>query len=467
MKYLEDKKLLLIIFSTLLLFGILIYISEERIVLKGKMFNKIEVNSNYKDPGVYVIKNFKITKKDINIKSNLNISKLGKYKIEYSTKVKNKKIKKTRYITVKDTMKPIIRLKGTEEEFICYNSEYKEQGYEAVDNYDNDISNKVKVTKNSNTISYKVRDSSGNYRVKIRRIKIKDIEKPDIKLIGNKEENIVINTPYNEKGVIVTDNCDKNIEKNIKKEGFVNTKKLGKYEIIYTVKDKSGNENSIKRIVNVIKSKKNKQKTIYLTFDDGPSTTVTNEILEILKTEKIKATFFVINHEPVTDYIIKKIYTEGHAIGLHSYSHNYSEIYSSEKAFFEDLLKIEKKVYNITSKKIKITRFPGGSSNTISRRYKDGIMSQLTLEIRNKGYQYFDWNVDSMDAGGSKTTDDLYYNIVNNLKENESIVLMHDTDKNNNTVTALKKVIKYAKENGYTFEKLDIKSYPAYQRVQN
>jgi Predicted xylanase/chitin deacetylase len=467
MEKIKDIKLMFIFFCLILLLGILVYCSEERIIIIKNTFTTIEVGKNYKDPGAYVLKNFTIVKMNIKTFSNLNINKLGKYKIIYQINTKGKIKKKIRYITVKDNTKPIIRLNGSEETIICPKSKYIEEGFEAVDNYDNDITKKVKITKNNNIISYKVRDSSGNSRTKLRKIKIKDIEIPILKLKGNKEVNIVLGNKYIDEGVIVNDNCDKNLKSNIRKEGIVNTKKLGKYEIIYHVKDNLGNKTSITRIVNVIKEPKKVGKIIYLTFDDGPSLTNTNQILDILKSEKTKATFFVINHEPITDYLIKRIDTEGHSLGLHSYSHNYSEIYSSNKSFFTDLEKIETKVYNITGKKVKITRFPGGSSNTISRRYKYGIMSELTLEVRNKGYQYFDWNVDSKDAGSAKTPEEIYNNVISNLTEKENIVLMHDTKNHNNTVIALKWIIKYGKENGYTFDKLDIDSFPAYQRVSN
>lgn len=51
-----------------------------------------------------------------------------------------------------------------------------------------------------------------------------------------------------------------------------------------------------------------------------------------------------------------------------------------------------------TGVEAKVIRFPGGSSNTVSRRYRKGIMSRLTKQVEEKGYTYFDWNCSSGDA---------------------------------------------------------------------
>ena len=104
-----------------------------------------------------------------------------------------------------------------------------------------------------------------------------------------------------------------------------------------------------------------KIKTVYLTFDDGPSAH-TDQILEILKKNNIKATFFVIGiGKNYNDY--KKIIDHGHVLGLHTYSHEYKEVYANEESFFKDLYKIRDAVKSTTGLDVKITRFPGGSSN--------------------------------------------------------------------------------------------------------
>ena len=148
-----------------------------------------------------------------------------------------------------------------------------------------------------------------------------------------------------------------------------------------------------------------------------------------LKEEGIKATFFVTNSGP--DELIKREYDEGHAVGLHTASHNYSIVYNSVDSYFRDLGSVSDRVKRITGVESKIIRFPGGSSNTVSRRYVPGIMSTLTSEVINRGYRYYDWNLSSGDAvgGAPPSSNDIYNNVVSRLsKDRVNMVLMHDNN---------------------------------------
>ena len=113
-----------------------------------------------------------------------------------------------------------------------------------------------------------------------------------------------------------------------------------------------------------------------MTFDDGPSEN-TIKVLDILKEYDVKATFFVTGHAPSYNDFIKEAFEQGHSIGLHTYSHDYKNIYSSTNAYFNDLDQINSMVESITGQKSDIIRFPGGSSNSISAKYSPGIMSKL------------------------------------------------------------------------------------------
>lgn len=208
------------------------------------------------------------------------------------------------------------------------------------------------------------------------------------------------------------------------------------------------------------------QKTIYLTFDDGPSPR-TPEILKILDKYGVKATFFVINGGKYNQYM-KDIVNAGHAIALHSYTHSYSTIYASESAYFDDLQKISDVVYEQTGVRTKLIRFPGGSSNTVSRKYSSGIMTRLTKQVESKGYVYFDWNLSSGDADGNRVP---AQTLINNCRKvprsNSVIVLMHDASVKKTTVEALPSIIEYYKNAGCKFAKLTESSPTAHQRVNN
>lgn len=207
-------------------------------------------------------------------------------------------------------------------------------------------------------------------------------------------------------------------------------------------------------------------KMVYLTFDDGPSEN-TLEILKILKKYNAKATFFVTANGK-TEYM-KNIVDAGHQIALHTYSHDYAKIYSSTDNFFNDLNKIHDLVLKKTGVNAKVIRFPGGSSNTISKNYSKGIMSKLTKMVEEKGFKYFDWNVNSGDADGINVP---AKQIVKNVKiESKGIdrcvVLMHDTKAKSTTVEALDAICAYYKKQGYEFDSISTNSITCHQPVNN
>ncbi len=209
-----------------------------------------------------------------------------------------------------------------------------------------------------------------------------------------------------------------------------------------------------------------KAKVVYLTFDDGPSEN-TLRILEILKKYNAKATFFVTSLD--TPKYMKNIVDEGHSIALHTYSHDYEKIYSSDKNYFEDLNKIGNLVKEQTGVETKVIRFPGGSSNTISAEYSEGIMTRLAKAVEKKGYRYFDWNVDSGDAAAKYVA---ATKILNNVKSRSKgkkrcVVLMHDTLAKSSTVAALDSICAYYKSNGYEFDVLTTNSVSCHQTINN
>lgn len=206
-------------------------------------------------------------------------------------------------------------------------------------------------------------------------------------------------------------------------------------------------------------------KTIYLTFDDGPSPN-TPRIISILNSYGIKATFFVKN----TSYngYMKDIVDNGNVIALHSYTHDYKRIYSSDEAFYQDLQDISDLVYLQTGVRSNIMRFPGGGSNTVSKKYSPGIMTRLTQGVADRGYIYYDWNCSSGDAIKNTVPKDT---IVANCKRvpaaKNVIVLLHDTDAKSTTVEALPEIIEYYQSCGYTFSTITADTPPVHHKVNN
>ena len=228
------------------------------------------------------------------------------------------------------------------------------------------------------------------------------------------------------------------------------------------------NEQNAVNTSTTTEKKKSTEGVIWLTFDDGPSANITPKVLDILKKENIKATFFVINYSDSNEHLIKRIVEEGHTIGIHGYSHEYSKIYKSKETFMNNVLTLQDRIFKSTGVKSMYIRFPGGSSNTVSRKYCKGIMTELTKEMLAKGFKYYDWNISSGDAGGAKNAKDVYKNVTKNLsKKRGNMVLMHDFGGNKKGLEALPDIIKYAKKEGYTFAKIDDDTPMYAQHVNN
>ncbi len=204
----------------------------------------------------------------------------------------------------------------------------------------------------------------------------------------------------------------------------------------------------------------------YLTFDDGPSAN-TPKILDILKRYNAKATFFVIGNGDLS--ILPRIKAEGHTIGLHANNHNYPTIYCGTDAYLNDLLAISNKVQSLTGIKSNVVRFPGGSSNLVSKHYCGGIMSNISGLLPTIGYSYFDWNVDSGDASGNRVpAQTLVSNTLNGANGKSSIcVLMHDAPAKTTTVDALPAIIEGLRARGFRFEGLTAQSNGFHHSVNN
>ncbi len=206
-------------------------------------------------------------------------------------------------------------------------------------------------------------------------------------------------------------------------------------------------------------------KVIYLTFDDGPSA-YTQKLLDVLEKYDAKATFFLVNTDCRMDSLLPAIVEGGHGIGIHSLSHDFKKIYSSEKAYMKDLYAMQKLIEEKTGVVTTLMRFPGGSSNTVSERYCRGIMSRLVKTVSQAGFQYFDWNVDSMDAGGCRNTEQIYRNVISGIRGKEKAVgLQHDVYPC--SVAAVEKIIRWGQNNGYQFLALTPDSVVCHHRVVN
>jgi peptidoglycan/xylan/chitin deacetylase (PgdA/CDA1 family) len=198
------------------------------------------------------------------------------------------------------------------------------------------------------------------------------------------------------------------------------------------------------------------EKWVCLTFDDGPSKT-TPDVLSALNAAGVHATFFVVATGYNEKYLplIADAAAAGHQIALHSASHEYSDIYQSSAAYWQDIELLKERISPyVNTTALHYLRFPGGSTNTVSRRYGGrGVMAELKQQCAEKGYVYVDWNVCAEDAvGGKPSAGTIYRNVVRETSEQtQCIVLMHDSATTRTTAEALPDIIQWYKDNGFTF----------------
>ena len=187
---------------------------------------------------------------------------------------------------------------------------------------------------------------------------------------------------------------------------------------------------------------------VYLTFDDGPDNKNTPKILDILRDENVPATFYVLGAmvEKNPD-VLKRIFNEGHAIGNHSYNHNYKELYNSPWDFIEQFQRTDESIMSQIGVRPLIIRAPGGTYGAFNQDYWD--------MVKSCGYVEHDWNVSSGDATpkGATASEEINNIIsqINTYNFKSAIVLMHSTAAKDETVKALPNIIHFFKERGYTF----------------
>jgi peptidoglycan/xylan/chitin deacetylase (PgdA/CDA1 family) len=470
--------------SKIILFGILGFISliiglyflEESftnvVFNQGNVYNTT-IYEEYTDPGVELFHNNHIIPKEnysIETSNNIDINKLGEYEVIYDIKYHLRKFHVKRIVNVVDDVKPIItaNLEKIERDY-CTRKDKKELTYEVSDNYDGKIENIVKEEVDENIV-LSATDASGNTGTLT--IPIDYGKKPSnqIKLSGSSTTYVKLNGTYKEAGAAYYDGCGKKLDEKITTSGSVDTKKTGTYTITYTA---STGKKATRKIVvykpsaGVVTGNGN-GKIIYLTFDDGPGP-YTQKILDTLAKYNVKATFFVTYQRSARSYVnlIKKEYDAGHAVAVHTYTHddNWS-MYKSVDAYVNDFNKMNDVIEQQIGHKVKMFRFPGGSSNTVSRRYGKGIVRKIADYMTNAGYRYFDWDVGSGDTDGSGSRTKIYNNVINGARTCKTcIILMHDIKPN--TANELDHILSTLTSKGYRFGTLSMTSPTVHHKIAN
>lgn len=202
-------------------------------------------------------------------------------------------------------------------------------------------------------------------------------------------------------------------------------------------------------------------KKVYLTFDDGPSYKITNKLLDNLKENEVKATFFVVGKEIVgRENILRRIHEEGHSIALHTYSHDFKKIYRSNDIFIDEMKRTSELIKGIVGIEPKAIRFPGGSAGVLNEEFLN--------KIHQNGFKIYDWNVDLLDGVNPDLSVERLLNNAKRAKgeQNNRIILAHCNYNNVNTCRVLADIIKYYKEQGFSFETIDDNTEEYYYKLR-
>ena len=442
----------------------------------------------------------------------VNIHEPGTYTVTYSAKFMWLSASATRDVVIVDTTPPVIELKHIDDYYTLPHHAYEEEGFTATDNHDGDITSKVVSEEKDGRVYYTVSDQYGNKATAEREIFYDDRNAPVFSFPSG-EEGFLFQGQSWEDDVQAEDDADGDVSDRIKSEGSVDTDQVGTYTITYTVSDEWGNVAKQSRYVTVKRipvsadeaaaaaiitpvteeaaaaggaagtgstanaaagataaqaakpATADPKKIIYLTFDDGPGK-YTEELLKILDDHKVLATFFVTAAYKDYQDLIGAEYNAGHSVGVHTATHEYSEIYASTDAYWEDFNIMQDIIQEQTGCRTDIFRFPGGASNTISANYSKGIMSELAKQSGEKGYIYVDWNVTSGDAGDTTDSEVLYQNMMKGIHTYEnSFILCHDIK--DFTIATMDRFITDALKEGYTFLPITSETRTCHHGINN
>lgn len=464
--------ILLAVSAWLLLFGL--NRPTLTLELEGGQELALDYGQSFREPGWRVLlRGSLFWTEGLEVESGVQVSgtvqqQLGQYALHYRTEYLGLHAEADRLVRVVDREKPVITLVPDRPDLQAA-PVYQEAGYSATDNHDGDLTALVERTEEEGSVIYEVTDSSGNRTRAERVIPVFDQYPPELTLTGGHRVVLPLGMKFQEPGYHAYDRKDGDLTAAVQvtiDHPFVRYSP-DSYLLTYRVRDSEGRETAVSRTLVTEPSSRPKiiypkGKTIYLTFDDGPGPD-TGRLLDVLKRYNVHATFFVVD----TGYpeLLRRIVDEGHSIGVHTCSHRYGQIYSGAEAYFEDVFAMQQVIQDATGVETWLLRFPGGSSNTISRG-SPGLMTYLTQAVEECGFSYFDWNVDSDDAGSAKTSGAVFQNVVKGVQENTySVVLQHDI--HGCSVDAVERIIRWGLDNGYRFLPLQTDSPVVHHGVQN
>ena len=417
--------------------GYFILLPPTHMQLNGRTEEHIAAFAAYTDPGARLLRGGDPTDAAVTVEGKVDTDVPGDYTLTYQADFRGRSYTAKRLVHVEDREAPELTLTGQAEVTVSRYDLFQDPGATARDRCDGDLTASIQVTDKAT-------------------------------LSGQRELFVPLGGAYQEPGFTAQDDADGDLTASVTRAGTVNTASPGVYTLTYTVTDKAGNTATATRQVSVYENSSGGS-PVYLTFDDGPSDRVTPRVLDTLKEYNVHATFFIVNYGESGKALIRRMIDEGHTVAIHGYSHDYAAIYKSDEAFMQNIYRLRDRLRSDFGYEAAIIRFPGGSSNTVSRQYSMGIMSRLAQRVQAEGFTYFDWNVSSGDAAGTPASSgQIYNNVTSALRHGRSnVVLMHDAGAKGTTADALPDIIRYCLANGYSIQPITPATKPVHHGIAN
>ena len=198
--------------------------------------------------------------------------------------------------------------------------------------------------------------------------------------------------------------------------------------------------------------------SVYLTFDDGPIPESTPFILDTLKEHGVKATFFVVG-ENVKRYpdLFRRIISEGHSIGNHTYNHmgslrHYVKTYLSNIETADAVMQTAANVGG--SENSSLFTLHSSLEKPLFRPPHGWMWLSAYHMLMKRGYTIVMWDLVTRDYSRNLNAFDIFRNVVYYTR-NGSIITFHDSLKSIQKLKyALPASIRFLKEQGYELKTL-------------
>lgn len=181
-------------------------------------------------------------------------------------------------------------------------------------------------------------------------------------------------------------------------------------------------------------------KEIALTFDDGPHE-MTEKVLDLLKQFNVKATFFCIGKQIENNpELFKRIISEGHLVGNHSYSHSENFGFFSSQKVLDEITETNKLAQQLSGLEMNFFRPPFGVTNPM-----------IAKAVSKTKHHVIGWNIRSLDT--VYENENIIFERVKNKIKPGGIILLHDTSQK--SVNVLERLLLFLKTENYSIVSVD------------